>query len=85
MHTNKHEINLNLKLNLAEKATSKAFKASAAAYAILTTLPSVNGYGIVSDVYTLRSRFLEAQNHIKAALEAINDVDWPTNADYDHL
>lgn len=72
-----------IKIAAAEKACSKVQTEASAAFAALNRGLSVNGYGIYHDRFAVRNNLQEAKAHIQEALNALNDIDWPTNAEYD--
>lgn len=45
----------------------------------------MNGYGILADPSSVRANLAEARKHIDAALKALNETQWPRDADYDAL
>lgn len=46
----------------------------------------MNGLGIYHDRgEPLRRKLLEAQAQIKTALAELDGIEWPADADYDHL
>ncbi len=73
------------KVSEAEKACDKSLEAWRAAVSALGTDVGVNGFGIIHDRSAFRQRLQTAQMHIAESLDALDGVDWPTNADYDHL
>lgn len=77
--------NAKRKMGAAKQATSQALKARDDAHSTLGRGVAVNGYGIVRDPAELRSNLWDAHDQIKAALRALDNVDWPADADYDLL
>jgi hypothetical protein len=73
------------KIAAAEKGCQKAQAAWTDASAALAGRVSVNGYGIYHDASELRRKLLSAQSSIQEAIRALDEVEWPTNADYDQL
>lgn len=69
----------------AEKATSQAIIARQRAVTYLESGVATNGAGVLRDPQLARSHLLAAQEYIKEALDAIENADWPSEADYDHL
>jgi len=71
------------KINNAAKSCEKALDEWRAAAKALDGSISVNGYGIHHDRFELRYKLLAAQTNIQKALETLNNIDWPVNADYE--
>lgn len=46
---------------------------------------TTNGYGIYSDRFELRNKLELSRQHITEALKAMDEIDWPTNDEYDRL
>lgn len=73
------------KIALAEKGCQEAQAAWSDASAALAGGVSVNGHGIYHDHFELRHKLQAAQASISKAMIALDEIDWPTNADYDLL
>ena len=73
------------KVAAAEKACAKVQAAWAKASDALNGSVSANAYGIYHDEYVLRDKLLAAKAHIKQALQNLEAVQWPTDAEYDQL
>jgi hypothetical protein len=69
----------------AETACAKVQASWVAADAALAGSVSVNGYGIYRDRFELRNKLELARSHIQEALKAMDEIEWPTNAEYDLL
>ena len=74
----------NAKIEAAIKDCKNAQKAWSAAHKSLSASVSTNGYGIYSGQgRELKGYLQDAQAQIKQALTALNEVNWPTDDDYD--
>jgi hypothetical protein len=72
-----------IKITKAEKMCADVHEASSAAVYALSRQASVNGYGIYHDRFLIRNKLQEAQGHIQQALKTLEEIEWPTDADYD--
>jgi hypothetical protein len=82
MKTNEEAKN---KIAAAEKLIAMVDEHADNAFAALRCPSRVNGYGIYHDQFEVRAKLETAQYHIQEALNALEKVDWPTDADYDSL
>lgn len=73
------------KISAAEVACGEVQEKWKAATQALGGSMGVNGFGIYHNRFALKSKLLEAQARIGEALQALEAVDWPTNADYDQF
>ena len=73
------------KVAAAERGCERVRTAWVAAHHALHGSVSVNGYGIYSDRFELRNKLTQARRSIDDALQAMDAIEWPTNADYDLL
>lgn len=73
------------KVDAAITACSKVQAKWIAADKALSGSVTTNGYGIYSDRFELRNKLELARQHINEALTAMDEIDWPTNAEYDSL
>ena len=73
------------KVAAAERGCARVQIAWVAAHRALDGSVSVNGYGIYSDRFELRDKLTQARQTIDDALQAMDAIEWPTNADYDLL
>lgn len=73
------------KIDAASRACDEAHKAWSDAASALAGTVSVNGYGIFHDRDEFRRKLESARANINDALNALNGVDWPADADYDQL
>jgi len=78
-------MNAKEKIASAEKGCQKAQEAWADASAALAGGVSVNGYGIYHDRSELRYKLQAAQVSIGNAMKALDEIDWPTESDYNQL
>lgn len=78
-------MNAKEKIAAAEKGCQKVQAAWADASAALAGGVSVNGYGIYHDRFELRNKLQASQANINKAIKALDEIEWPTNADYDQL
>ena len=72
------------KVAAAIKASEEVLQQMGAAAQALRKNISVNGYGIFHDRQTVRNDLLGAKAHLDQALATIQQVSWPSDADYDH-
>lgn len=70
------------KINEASRGCEKAEKFWRDAATAINGSVSTNGYGIHHDRYQLRNKLLDAEENIKKGLAALNEIDWPTEAEY---
>lgn len=73
------------KIAAAVKACAKVLEARRAAYTTLDGSVITNGYGIFHDHFAVRQMLEAARAHVQEALQALNDVDFPSDAEYDQL
>lgn len=74
------------RLASAERGCRKAHDAWVKASTALGGSVPTNGFGIFHDrAYPLRQMLEAAQANITEALQALDGIEWPTNADYDQL
>lgn len=73
------------KIDAASKGCEMVHAAWSDAAIALGGAVSTNGYGIFHDPSELRHKLLAAQESIKSALQGLNEIDWPIDADYDQL
>ena len=73
------------KIAVAAKACARVQGDWVAADKALGGSVSMNGWGVYSDRFALRTKLELARNHINDALNALDVIDWPTNAEYDLL
>lgn len=71
------------KISAAEVDCAKVQAEWGAAVHALGGTVNVNGFGIYRDRSQVRAKLLDAQSRISAALQALEAVEWPTDADYD--
>jgi hypothetical protein len=74
-----------LKISTAEKLCTNVQNAFSAARASLSERVSVNGYGIYQNRFEIRAKLKDAQYYIETALKTLEEIDWPTNTDYDQM
>ena len=72
------------KIHVASSACERAEDAWRAAVKRLNGSISLNGYGVHHDRYELAGKLFDARHHIQVALDALNEIEWPTNEDYDN-
>ena len=73
------------KVNKAAAACSAAQASWSAAFGALGGTVETNEYGIYRERHELKDKLLEARQHIDAAIKTLDQIDWPTNADYDQI
>lgn len=73
------------RVEAASKGCDKVQAAWSDATKALGGSVSTNGYGIYHDRFVLMNKLLAAQESIKSALQELNEIDWPSDADYDQL
>lgn len=71
------------KIDKARAACTAVQKSWNAAAIALGRTVGTNGGGIYRDGSQLKGMMIEARQHIDAALKTLDQIDWPTNADYD--
>lgn len=69
----------------AGKACDQVMAELRAADSVLSGSISVNGYGIFHDKFQVRAKLHEARKHIDEAMKLFEQVEFPTEADYDQL
>jgi len=69
----------------AERGCAEVNTAWEAALRALSGEVAVNWYGVYSDPAKVRSTLGTARDCINVALQALECVQWPTDADYDEL
>lgn len=72
------------KVIAAEHGCQEVDAAWEAAFKALTGDVSVNWYGVYSDPASVRAKFATARDRINEALQALERVQWPSDADYDN-
>lgn len=73
------------KVNNAAAACSAAQASWSAAANALAGTVGVNGYGIFRERFELRDKLASAREHLDAALKTLDQINWPTEAEYDQL
>jgi hypothetical protein len=73
------------KIAAADAATTKVIDHAINASELLGRSITYNGFGIIADVSSTRSRLYDAKEQIEKALAAMNATDWPTSQELDYL
>ena len=73
------------KVNAAAKSCAEVQSSWVAAAQSLEGTVGTNGGGIYRDSFQLQGKLIGARQHINAALKTLDQIDWPTNADYDQI
>lgn len=71
------------KIRKAEADTQATLKYWRFAVASLDGDVGLNGFGVLRDRNELGGRLIEAKAHIERALQAIAEMEWPTDEEYD--
>lgn len=71
------------KINAASKGCDKVHTAWSSASAALSGTVNTNGYGIFHDPNAVRHKLLMAQKSIDSALLGLDEINWPSNSDYE--
>lgn len=71
------------KVNHAIKKADEIQKHLHKAYESLNRRVNTNGYGIYHDIPEVKNLVFDTQAELNKALELLNNVDWPTDKDYD--
>ena len=73
------------KVNKAAAACSAAQASWTAAAKALEGTVGANGHGIFRDRFELKDKLQAARQHIDAAIKTLDQIDWPTDQDYDQI
>ena len=75
----------NAKIDAAMAGCQKIQTQLTAARTALDSGGQCNEYGIFHDPSELRCKLLSAQTSIQNAMNKLNEIEWPTNPEYDQL
>ena len=73
------------KVNTAAKDCAEVQAAWSAAAEALQGPVGTNGGGIYRDQFQLKRKLITARQHINAAIKNLDQIDWPSNSDYDQI
>lgn len=73
------------KVNAAAKDCAKVQASWTAAFEALGGAVGTNGYGIFRERHEFKDKLQAARQHINAGLETLDQINWPTNAEYDQI
>jgi hypothetical protein len=73
------------KIERAAAATDIVLDKRSEAVAALEGAFFTNGYGVFSDRSNVRANLRDAKVAVEAALTALSECEWPTNAEYEAI
>ena len=73
------------KVNAAAGACAKVQASWTSAAEALRGLVGTNGGGIYRDQFQLKHKLAAASQHIDAALKTLDQIEWPSDSDYDQI
>lgn len=74
---------MSTKIEKAERNSDLVQNCWGLAHAALSGTVRKNGYGIFIDESHLRQKLEDAKKHIEEALKVLNQIEFPTRADYE--